>query len=105
MRAVALSADATAAVGRLRPAGDLQDDDRSGGVVNRVDHAQVADAQPPELRPDQFRDARGMRIQGQREDRPAQSSGIARGQSTKITLSSRGKLDAQASFAHVSSVA
>jgi hypothetical protein len=73
-------------VGALRSTGDLEDDDHVLRIVDQIDHAKETDAQAPEVRPRELHRARGTRLDPECEDRAAQAGGIARRETSKLTL-------------------
>ena len=82
---------------------DPQDDNEARGIIDQVDHTQIANAQTPELRARQLHGARWARIHRQSEDRAAQSGGIARWKASELSLGGGRELDSVASLAHASS--
>jgi hypothetical protein len=71
------------------PSGDPEDDDETLGIVDQVDHAQIADAQAPEVGPRELRRACWTRLDREGEDRATQPRGIARRKASELTLGRR----------------
>ncbi len=87
------AASADPSVRALRSTRDAQDDDEARLVIDDVDHPQLADPKPQEVGPDEVRHARRPWLDGQRQDRRPESSGVARWQPPKLSLGGRRQLD------------
>lgn len=86
----------------LGTSGDPEDDDQARGIIDHVDHAEIADTQPPELRPRELHRARRARLDRESENRAAQAGGIAWRKSAKLTLGGWRDLDSVEALAHAS---
>ena len=78
----------------LRPPGDAQHDDQSGGLVNGVDDPQVAGAQAPEVGAGELERSGRSGFEREREDRGAEPSPVSRGEAPELALGGRGDRDA-----------
>jgi hypothetical protein len=90
-------------VGAFGASRDPQDDHKARSVIDGVDDAEVADAQPPKLRSSDFQGARRSRFDSKGEDRAAQPGGVTGRKTPKLTLGDGRELDPTIALAHPSS--
>src|SRR5207247_5050176 len=82
-----------ASVGALGASRDAKDDDEPNPVVDLVDHAEIRDPKAAEVGARDLRDSWWPRIEGERQDRTTDASGVAGRQPPELTLCGRRQLD------------
>ena len=68
-----------APIGAFRAPSDLQDNDDVGRLIDEIYHPEITDTKPPEVRAGKLHDTWRVRLDGQGQDRSAESRCITGG--------------------------
>jgi hypothetical protein len=90
------------AIRTLGTSRDPEDDHETLGIVDHVDHPEIANAKAPEVRSRELQRTRRTRLDREGEDRASQSGGIAWRQASELTLGGGREIDSVLSLAHAS---